>query len=142
MGTRIQTYRQDIGQVTLYVSDCAECGVVFGIPSTLERRRRDDGGAFYCPNGHNLVFTESEVDKARKRAEQAEREAQWARTSRDSWRDQAQAAERRRAAVKGQLTKVKKRVAAGVCPGCNRTFQDLARHMAGKHPDYATKEHA
>jgi hypothetical protein len=27
-------------------------------------------------------------------------------------------------------------VANGVCPCCNRTFQNLARHMAGKHPDY------
>jgi hypothetical protein len=34
------------------------------------------------------------------------------------------------------MTRIKKRVAAGVCPCCNRSFKDLARHMAGQHPDY------
>lgn len=24
-----------------------------------------------------------------------------------------------------------------VCPCCNRTFQNVARHIAGQHPDYA-----
>jgi hypothetical protein len=24
----------------------------------------------------------------------------------------------------------------GVCPCCNRTFQQLARHMKAKHPGY------
>ena len=32
------------------------------------------------------------------------------------------------------LTRVKNRVSRGVCPNCNRTFKDLARHMASKHP--------
>jgi hypothetical protein len=29
------------------------------------------------------------------------------------------------------------RVSAGVCPCCNRTFQNVARHMKTKHPDIA-----
>lgn len=27
-------------------------------------------------------------------------------------------------------------VGAGVCPCCNRTFKNLARHMAGQHPGF------
>ncbi len=38
------------------------------------------------------------------------------------------------------MTKVKKRAANGVCPCCNRTFSDLARHMKAKHPDFAEGE--
>ncbi|HEX9950777.1 MAG TPA: hypothetical protein VGB53_03340 [Rubricoccaceae bacterium] len=44
---------------------------------------------------------------------------------------EAERQKRRAAAQKGAHTRTKKRIAAGVCPCCNRTFQDLARHMAG-----------
>lgn len=27
------------------------------------------------------------------------------------------------------------RIGAGICPCCNRTFSQLARHMQSKHPD-------
>jgi hypothetical protein len=37
------------------------------------------------------------------------------------------------------VTKLKQRVANGVCPCCHRSFVNLHRHMAGQHPDY-TKE--
>lgn len=39
-------------------------------------------------------------------------------------------------AKKGQLTKLKKRVANGACPCCNRHFSDLYRHIQSQHPDY------
>jgi hypothetical protein len=36
-----------------------------------------------------------------------------------------------------QATKrLKQRVAAGVCPCCNRTFTNLAEHMAGQHAEF------
>jgi hypothetical protein len=135
--TRIRSYHPDTDvAVDLWITDCASCGVIFAIPRALEQRRRKDAGSFYCPNGHSMWFGKSEADKEREKREQAERQAECVRASRDAWRDQAEAAERRRRAIKGQLTKVKKRVAAGVCPCCNRTFADLARHMAGQHPNY------
>lgn len=46
------------------------------------------------------------------------------------------AADRAAAADWAQLTKTRKRIANGVCPCCHRTFQNLARHMAGQHPAY------
>lgn len=58
------------------------------------------------------------------RAEQAHREA----------------AQHQSRAFKGVVTKLKKRAANGVCPCCNRTFVDLARHMAGKHPTFLAEE--
>ncbi|WP_159103999.1 hypothetical protein [Rhodopseudomonas sp. B29] len=54
-------------------------------------------------------------------------------------RDQREAAERRAAAARGQVTKIKNRVGHGVCPCCNRTFANLARHMAGEHPGYTAE---
>ena len=39
-------------------------------------------------------------------------------------------------AAKGkQLTRLQKRIHAGVCPCCNRTFTNVARHMKTKHPN-------
>jgi Fe-S oxidoreductase len=54
-------------------------------------------------------------------------------------RDQAQADARAQKAAKTRIKndrdRIKTRVANGVCPHCNRTFQNLARHMASQHPD-------
>lgn len=35
-----------------------------------------------------------------------------------------------------KLATHKKRASAGVCPCCNRTVSQMARHMQAKHPDY------
>lgn len=44
--------------------------------------------------------------------------------------------ERSAAAQRGVLTRLKNRVAAGVCPCCHRSFKQLSEHMKMKHPDY------
>jgi hypothetical protein len=38
--------------------------------------------------------------------------------------------------LRGVLVKTQRRVASGVCPCCTRSFQNLARHMDGEHPNY------
>lgn len=123
--------------VTLIRINCGECQCPFAIPESMYDKRRADGRDFWCPNGHKIHY--GEFENARLKREKAELEDRLARQriATQAARDQADAAERRRAAAKGQLTKVKKRVANGVCPCCNRTFADLARHMTSKHPDYA-----
>lgn len=40
-------------------------------------------------------------------------------------------------ATRGQLTKARKRADAGVCQHCHRTFANVARHVAGHHPEHA-----
>ena len=45
-------------------------------------------------------------------------------------------AETRAAAAKAREHRLKRRVAAGTCPCCQRTVAQLARHMQTKHPDY------
>lgn len=39
--------------------------------------------------------------------------------------------------TKGVVTRTRNRIANGVCPCCDRSFTNLQRHMASKHPDYA-----
>lgn len=38
-----------------------------------------------------------------------------------------------------EAERLRRRTAAGVCPCCNRSFVQLARHMKTKHPDHVEK---
>lgn len=133
----LTAYRDTVTrESSLTVIDCAECGIVFGIGAEYAKRRRNDGRTFYCPNGHNLSWHETEADRLRKQLAAAKELTEWERQSKERARAEARRKDYEARAAKGQLTKAKKRIAAGVCPCCNRTFQNLARHMEGQHPEY------
>jgi hypothetical protein len=116
--------------VDLELVDCSNCGVVFGLPVRIATSRRETGGTFYCPNGHALAWKTSEVERLRE-------EVKRARAATVAAQDQREAAERSKAALRGVITRERRRVGNGVCPCCKRTFKDLARHMTGKHPGFA-----
>jgi DNA repair exonuclease SbcCD ATPase subunit len=102
------------------------------ITANLARQASENGHKVYCPLGHVWVVTETvqqKLDRERERREAAERRAQ-------ASRDLLAAEERSHSATRGHLTRVKKRTAHGVCPCCNRTFQNVARHMESKHPEF------
>jgi hypothetical protein len=112
------------------IHQCGVCGVIWGLEDTFMDGRRDDHKGWDCPNGHGFVFKgESERDRLRREVAEERRRVQ-------ATRDLLHSEERSHAATRGHLTRTKKRVAQGVCPCCNRTFQQLLRHMANKHPDY------
>ena len=119
--------------VRLVVHVCPMCQCVYAIPEDLHDRAGADSDVyFHCPNGHSLHYTET----LREKLDRQKRATEYAKNRAISWMDQCGAAERSGRATKGHVTRLKKRVAAGVCPCCNRTFKDLARHMKSKHPDY------
>lgn len=122
-------------ETTITITECAGCGVTFGIGLDFEKRRRDDHQSFYCPNGHSLSFPgKTELEKERDRLK---RDAEYEKSRADAWKDQAVAAENARRGQKAANTKLKKRIAAGVCPCCHRSFANVERHMTGQHPGYA-----
>ena len=49
---------------------CTTCGALFALPSILIEAKRKEGGNFHCPNGHPLIFTETEIDRLRKQRNQ------------------------------------------------------------------------
>jgi hypothetical protein len=128
---------------TITVIECCVCSIDFGLGKVFIAHRREDHGTFYCPNGHGQSYTgDNAEEQLRKEVERLARQRDLAREDRDRQRDRRLTAERQRAAAKGQVTKIKNRVARGVCPCCSRTFENVASHMAGQHPDYApTQEH-
>lgn len=132
--------------VDLELSTCW-CGTPHAVPAELLRKQeRDlnngrDQEAIYCPLGHRYIKSgEGEAAKLRKWLEEREREVIRERQRHDQTRVELEATERKRRALKGNITKLKRRAAAGVCPCCTRTFQNLARHMETKHPEFATDE--
>lgn len=109
---------------------CGECGIAFAVPEFWRAEKQRTGDGWYCPNGHCRAYSESDAAKYRRLLEE-QKERHLKTLAR---LNEAEAAEQK--ATK-ELNRVKKRVHAGVCPCCNRTFQQLARHMKAKHPEQA-----
>lgn len=131
----MNTYVRTItAETTIEPETCASCGIIFGLGAVFMQKRRNDHKGFYCPNGHSLSYSqESEAERLRRQLKSAEGRA-------TSWRDQAETAEARRRGEKAAKTRLKNRIANGVCPCCHRSFTELAQHMAGQHPTFATPE--
>jgi len=126
----------------LEVLDCGECGIPFALPRDFHARVQRTGEGFYCPNGHNISYCETENAKLKKRLADEQRWRENAETRARAAGDQVAAAERSARAYKGAAARARKRAAAGVCPvpGCRRHFADLQRHMESKHPGHGDSE--
>ncbi len=127
---------------TLVRVTCCRCDEQFGMTRERHRVAKRTEQTFYCPNGHKQYFPLGKSD-----LEQLQEERDRLIEQRDAANEQArrqrkakEAAQRSASAYKGQTTKLKNRAAAGLCPCCNRSFENLARHMKTKHPDYVKAE--
>jgi hypothetical protein len=118
----------------LTVTSCW-CGIHMAIPSSLYEMARNDGKTIYCPLGHTWVFTETEVDRLKAKLEHAETLKRIAQNQRDGWRLEAESEARSKAAIRGHLTRMRNKVANGVCPvpGCRRHFDNVQRHLQSQH---------
>jgi len=120
---------------TIEVVTCGVCGVLFGLEASYHASRRRDGKRFHCPNGC-VVSWNGDRKQLERKLEAAQREIQQTRESRDQQARARVAAEHSLRTTRGHLTRQKKRIAAGCCPCCSRTFQNLRRHIASQHPEY------
>lgn len=123
---------------TLMAVKCCNCGIYFGMTETLYEQRNKDGGPFFCPNGHSQFYTrhrdmEKELEVLRKKEAQMQAEMMLLQSELKYSNNLLRGA-------RAAKTRLENRVKKGVCPCCNRSFVQLARHMASKHPDYAGQE--
>lgn len=118
---------------------CGQCGIEFAVPDAFYKERQEKGPAlgWHCPNGHSRVFRESTSEVLRRERDLLVQRIAAKDDDIKYHREQREAAERRAAAARGQITKIKNRVGHGVCPCCNRTFENLQRHMTTQHPTFA-----
>ncbi len=115
--------------VNFLLEQCCSCNIYFYIPESKYNTCKADGSNFFCPNGHSLIYSDNELTKEKKRRE-------WAERSRDQYQKYWKDEEKKRRALKGQLTKTKNRISNGVCPCCKRSFQNLKKHIGHMHPEY------
>lgn len=133
MGT--QTYTG-----TLVVTDCCNCGMTFGVPAEFNRARLSDKASFCCPRGHWQAYVGKTAEQEqRERAERAERRQGWAEERANRLELERQAEANRARTLKGHITRLRNRIADGVCPvqGCRRNFANVKAHIATEHPDWA-----
>lgn len=123
--------------LTMDVHLCITCGIPFTIPLNVIEKHRENGGFHSCPNGHQQGW-----EKSRSTREKEKQEQEQTRRERDKLKQQiAQKddeilAEKAKAnKLNKELSRQSKRVHAGVCSCCNRSFQNLKRHMENKHKD-------
>lgn len=108
------------------------CGISFAMTRAFYNRVRNSHELWYCPQGHSQHYTGKSDEQKLRDAEAREVALQ----------DQLSAAIRDADATRAALLRDRARFAAGVCPCCNRSFENVRRHMVTKHPDYdVTKVH-
>lgn len=125
--------------VNYVTTHCGVCRVRFALESGHFHSLKEDGDWFWCPNGHKIHYTTSENDRLKEQLKQKDRVIKSKSETIDIQRRENERERRSHAATKGKLTKTRKRVSKGICPCCNRSFVNLARHMTNKHPEYVGK---
>lgn len=108
------------------VETCCTCGTMFAMTKDYRSNRLNNGGSFYCPNGHSMSYTKPRVKELEEELEAKRKELTAAKCDllkEKNLRDQLQ---------KNHDRLVKK----GVCPCCRRSFLNLKRHIKTKHPEY------
>lgn len=127
--------------VEMHQDVCKACDVVFLYPRSLHDARYEHGGYIYCPNGHGWGWKEGRKEREEK---DLRKQLEAERTRTQAALERANEAGRLAEELNKKLVQAgkkfdnhKKRVAAGTCPCCQRTFKQLAAHMKNKHPEYS-----
>ena len=105
---------------------CYKCSVPFWVPDIFNAERHRLGDEFYCPAGHSQVYKKSDAEKEAERLRGLLNDATRRNTDLTTNLTTTQV-------ERDKLARKLKRVQRGVCPQCNRSFQNLARHMCTKH---------
>lgn len=113
------------------VVHCCRCGIAFAMTADFQGRRRNDHATFYCPAGHEQHYTGP--TEAQKLKAELDRKAEMLLAA----EFRAETAEKDRQQIGKAHQRMRERVMNGVCPCCNRTFQNLMEHMKSEHPDFS-----
>lgn len=126
------------------------CGIQHAVPQSLhdlqrrqhdEKCRRDPIVAIYCPLGHrHYPAGESDREKVEKELNMAKAQLANSIARHDQTRAALRDTEKKLIAQKSAKTRLKNRISRGVCPCCNRSFENVRRHMETKHPEELQKK--
>lgn len=123
--------KEDVRRVQISLNG-GGCGHAIVMTPEHYKVCRDEGRPFYCTVcGTCRKFVgELEADRLRRERDAALQREETLKAMRKNLEV---------ALAKEQASKLrlKKRVTNGVCPCCTRSFQNVKRHIANKHPEYA-----
>lgn len=112
----------------LVVVECW-CGMPHAVPASLrdfQLRQHHDGKqvtSIFCPLGHgHAPASEPKVKRLERELANTQENLRIERAA--------------HSATKGAALKARRRAARGVCPCCNRSFVNVARHIANQHPEH------
>ena len=108
------------------------CGTPFALPEELLNAARNRGHTVYCPHGHAVVWRETELGQVRRDRDRLKQDT--ARLE-----DDVRLARKRADKAEAANKRLKKRMAAGTCPCCQRTFQNMSIHMRKMHPQFTAE---
>lgn len=123
------------------VTYCIKCSAPVALSSEFIANCKRLGGGFWCPycGKEQGWYKNTESDKLKRQLQVAQENAEWYQRRARKAEEETASERRSKIAYKGQLTKVKRKVANGSCPCCMRHFTDLQRHMQTKHPEYVAE---
>lgn len=109
------------------------CGHIILLTKDHYESCRETGRVWWCTicGSQRKFIGKTTVDELRGELAAAKQQAETLRAQRNEAEEKLQKEQRSKAALR-------KRIAKGVCPCCKRTVSQMARHMATKHPNYAT----
>lgn len=127
---------------------CPSCGGTYAISHAFQNEARQQGGFKHCwtcpycktSRGYGKSSHEEEKEQLEAKIAALAREKQWAEERKAYYEKEAAHFRKSRDGMRGVLAKERKRVGNGVCPCCNRSFGNLQRHMATKHPKHANAD--
>lgn len=123
--------------VQLTTIHCGNCGGSYAISESYRDQKCKAGGFWHCPYCQGgWGYSESENSKLQKQVAQLQTTIERKEAYERELLANNASLERSRNAIRGAHARTCNRVKNGVCPCCNRTFQNLVRHMHTKHPDF------
>lgn len=134
-----QTFTEFLEMETIV---CYSCAIPFAVPSSFKRNLQANQENFYCPNGHRQHYSKSTESILKEKIDKLEKQkAEESQYFKDllfikSKRIEESKKEIKVLKAKNTIKRKKlKRVKNGVCPCCNRSFQNLMDHMKNQHPE-------
>jgi hypothetical protein len=126
-----------------FVGPCYRCKSEIWLPTPLyEACKRSSRLGFFCPYGHEQIFAEGETEATKLRRERDRLAQQLAQRDDEIKNANTLLAQQgwNISRLKAEHARTSRRISRGVCPCCHRTFNQMARHMRTKHPDFRAEE--
>jgi predicted trehalose synthase len=122
---------------------CAKCGGGYAIAESFRSEASRIGNftqGWHCPYCQTRwSYGESDADKLKAQIGRLQTDIERKEAEKRDYAERNARLVASRNACRGHFNRVCRRIKAGVCPCCNRTFSNLASHMKTKHPDMQTE---